>query len=126
MSEGGEILKKNKSSIEKDREWEETPPPSRDFQGANVLRCYTDTNTPKGGDSGHGGLTMFQLENLGGTDWRLYVNGKPLLESEFTRFKLVLGGDSECKTLADALIWAGETLKARIAKNETLQKRKKP
>jgi len=123
------ILKKDKSVIE--GAFDTTPPQSRDFQGANILRCYVDTNTPKGGDSGHGGLTMFALDNLAGTDWTLYVQTDDEKMAKFDSpelkyFKIVLSGDSECKTLADALIWAGETLKARIAENETLQKRKKP
>src|SRR5258705_12076526 len=44
----------------------------------NVLSVAVGTNCPQGGDTGHGGRTLFRLKNYGSTDIRIKVDGKDL------------------------------------------------
>jgi hypothetical protein len=99
------------------KKFEKTAQNTREFQSCNILEATADTNTPQGGDAGHGGETVLHLTDVAGTDWTIYVDGK---EIEFGphEVELRLGGDSEGETFADALIWAGQSLKAKIAENQ--------
>ncbi len=42
---------------------------SKEIVGCNIFKCSVNTNCPKGGDGGHGGFTIFKLENEGSTGW---------------------------------------------------------
>ena len=75
---------------------------SQEFVSANIIRISVGTNTPQGGDSGHGGKTIFKFEDLGGTDWKLTE-----LENGFT---LTLGGDCEADTFIQGLLFAASEL----------------
>lgn len=88
---------------------------TEEFNSANILMATIGTNCPRGGDSGHGGRTVFILHDLGGTDLRCSIddNGQP---ERVTKIEIVLGGDCECDTFADALEFAARTLRASIGK----------
>jgi len=75
---------------------------SQEFVSANIIRISVSTNTPPGGDSGHGGRTIFKFEDLGGTDWELTE-----LENGFI---LTLGGDCEADTFIQGLLFAAAEL----------------
>jgi len=86
------------------------------FMLCNILELEVGTNAPKGGDTSHGGRTLFKLIDEGGTDW--YVK---IVDSEGEHYfelpkevTIVLGGDSEAKTFAEALLFAGKYLKLRM------------
>ena len=78
------------------------------FWSANSLAVEVGTNTPKGGDAGHGGKTTLKLKDLGGTCWGITVrtNGKDTTFKEFDEITLNLGGDSEANTFIEALRFA--------------------
>ena len=86
-----------------------------EFLGANILAVSVETNTPKGGDGGHGGLTIVSFKDLAGTGWDLFVDDKKIEQPH--EITIHLYGDSEAQTIADALIFAGETLKQRMKIN---------
>ena len=66
----------------------------------NVLSVTVGTNCPQGGDTGHGGRTLFRLKNEGSTDIRIMVDGKDLPSAR--SIEIILGGDAEAKTFTEA------------------------
>ena len=84
----------------------------KQFLSCNILECEVGTNTPQGGDAGHGGRTIFTLRDLGSTGWELEVkdrNGKEF-EIEPEEITIKLFGDTEAYTFIDALKFAYKTL----------------
>ena len=99
---------------------------SKTFTCVNVLTVAAGTNTPQGGDAGHGGVTVFELSNEGGTSWSLIVeedSGRKSIFRSFIiareqsdknetlihglkRIRLELYGDSEAATFIEALKFA--------------------
>lgn len=74
----------------------------KEFIDCNSLKATVITNEYKGGDTGHGSRTYLKLEDICGTDITAVVNDGTI--------EIVLGGDSEIVTIAEALKWMGETL----------------
>ena len=82
------------------------------FNDANILKCKVGTTGYCGGDSGHGSKTIFELENLSGTDMKAIVtdnNGNGSIRIE-------LGGDSELTTFIKALEYATHVLEGIAGK----------
>jgi hypothetical protein len=96
---------------------EKTAQNTQEFTSCNILEATVDTNIPQGGDTGHGGETQFELRDSAGTDWTIYVDGKEVAYRP-KEVVIALGGDSEGETFTDALMWAGQRLKAQIAENK--------
>lgn len=65
-----------------------------------------------GGDSGHGGHTYFSLEDLGGTDMNIIVDGKLI---SCSKVEVSLGGDTELRTFIEALEFAADRLNSWLA-----------
>jgi len=96
------------------------------FTLCNILDLEIGTNTPKGGDTGHGGRTLFKLVDAGGTDWYIKIVdsiGEHYFESP-KEITIVLGGDSEAKTFAEALLFAGKYLKLQTNGGKILSRKK--
>jgi len=87
---------------------------NKEICSANVLRIGVETNCPRGGDSGHGGLTTFTLEDLGGTDIECVWN-----QAE-RRLEITLGGDTECDTFIECLEFAAKELLQQCAANRQM------
>ena len=88
------------------------------FEQANLLKVTVGTNCPNGGDSGHGGRTLFRLTNEGSTDISVRVEGGELQSVDSV--EIVLRGDTECETFIQALEYAVSVLRAQtIAKEHT-------
>jgi len=81
----------------------------REFTQCNILEVEVGTNCPQGGDSGHGGKTILRIRDLGGSAMEASLNGEPL--REVARIDLVMGGDSECETLLEALEFAAKVIR---------------
>lgn len=95
------------------------PMNKRTFSHVCVLGVEVGTNTPRGGDSGHGGRTVVRLVNDAGCDMhKSTVNRNE--QGDVTEIVLAFGGDAEAHVLADALIWAGRQLKLQAEDNRTL------
>lgn len=84
----------------------------------NILRVCVGTNCPQGGDSGHGGRTILELENRGGTVWDVEVqpavyepDNRPVCFESPQKIRIILGGDAEQDTFAKALEFAAKVLK---------------
>jgi len=75
---------------------------SKEFAAASILEATVGTTGYKGGDSGHGGRTIFRLTNLASTDMRVKVE-----DDEVT---ICFGGDAELYTFIDALEFASTIL----------------
>jgi len=89
------------------------------FTSANILSVTVGTNCPAGGDTGHGGRTIFRINNEAGTDLRISIDGGSF--QDVNSFEIVLGGDTECATFIDALEFALKTLKTQIAANSIVR-----
>jgi hypothetical protein len=99
---------------------------SKTFTSMNILTVAAGTNTPQGGDAGHGGVIVFELSNEGGTSWSLIVeedSGRKTIFRSFIiagekpdknenlihglkRIRLELHGDSKAATFIAALKFA--------------------
>lgn len=86
----------------------------REFIGANILKAIVETNCPQGGDSGHGGVTTFELVDLASTDLAIEKTEKG--------FIIKMRGDSECGTLIDALKFAACELEFQWGVNDRKRK----
>jgi hypothetical protein len=82
---------------------------SFEFSSIHFLRIEVGTNCPRGGDSGHGGRTLLKFTDLGSTDMRAAVNGRPIAIANCV--EIVFGGDAECATLIQSLEFAVNVLK---------------
>ena len=81
------------------------------FSSANILSIEVGTNTPCGGDAGHGGVTVFKLRNEGGTAWELRCNG--IKKEDPEEITIELYGDTEADTFIQALEYALSILKSQ-------------
>ena len=81
---------------------------AKTFTLYNILGVKAGTNTPMGGDAGHGGETVLLLVDGGGTCWEVTVDGKTLKPE---RLEIRLYGDSEGETFVKALDFAVKVLK---------------
>lgn len=83
-----------------------------ELYSCNILKVSVETNTPMGGDTGHGGRTTFTLSDEGDTD--IECNW----DSESKKLEIRLGGDTECSTFIDCLKFAYLELSRQHIKNE--------
>ena len=77
----------------------------KEIVNANIIRVAVGTNGFKGGDTGHGSRTVFEIEDLASTDMQVDV------EKDGALVRLRFGGDTELETFIEALEFALETLK---------------
>ena len=91
------------------------PLATKTIESMNILTVGAGTNCPKGGDSGHGGLTTIVFENDASTDMRVEVDGK--YYGNVDKIVLTFGGDTECDTLIKALGFARDALIKQRAVN---------
>lgn len=98
------------------------PIASANFESLNSITVHAGTTCPAGGDSGHGGRTVFGITNDASTDLRVGVNGT--VPTEVDSVEIVLGGDTECETFIQALEHALEILKAQATANRLATGRK--
>lgn len=90
---------------------------SAEFSSCNVLRVEIGTNCPRGGDTGHGGKTIFRLVNEASTDMRVVVNGEDHGPEDCgvgNVIEIILGGDSEAETFLDCLRFAATALERQL------------
>lgn len=88
---------------------------TKEIEDFNIIMVEVGTNCPRGGDTGHGGRTIFSIKNLASTDMRVGVNGdKP---NNVESFDIIFGGDSECETFIKAVEHAVEVLKSQYITN---------
>jgi len=89
---------------------------SAEISGANIIKVTVGTNTPRGGDAGHGGKTSIKLES-NNTSWKIKVkstDGKTYQSDNPEEIMLELYGDSEASTIINALKFAVATLERQI------------
>lgn len=88
---------------------------AKTFTHMNILTVKVGTNTPQGGDAGHGGKTVFELTDEGGTAWKVEVldeSGRARsYPYNFKRIRLELYGDAEAETFLKALDFAVKVLR---------------
>lgn len=80
------------------------------FFSACELRAQVETNCPRGGDAGHGGVTRLVLEGAFG-----FASGDDDVDAVFVDIEVK--GDAEAEVLADALVWAGDELRRQMKAN---------
>ena len=81
----------------------------------NILQVEVKTNCPQGGDSGHGGHTVFELKDLAATD----ITVIPIQAGREGAggVRLEFGGDTECETLIKCLRFAADELERQWRAN---------
>jgi len=88
------------------------------FTSANILTVEVGTNTPMGGDAGHGGKTIFRIVNEGATAWTLKLKdqyGNDHEVEDVNEVTIELYGDTEADTFVNALLFAvTELVKTRF------------
>ena len=104
-------LKQSEKMKEKADVWETLPLESKEFVDCNILRVAVGTTGYKGGDSGHGGRTVFALEGVACTDMRVSINGGEVVSAD--RIKIIFGGDSEMDTFTKSLLFAAAYMKKK-------------
>jgi|688.fasta_scaffold564041_2 hypothetical protein len=85
------------------------------FTGFNITVLEVGTNCPQGGDSGHGGRTIFRISDEASTDLRVRINDG--IETHAQSVEIVLGGDSECASFIELLENGLAFLKNQYATN---------
>ncbi|WP_426332675.1 hypothetical protein ACN9MH_15290 [Paenibacillus silvae] len=93
---------------------------NKELMSFNILEVAVGTNAPQGGDSGHGGRTVFRLEDQASTAWSLYVSpeyGDKIVVEQPKSIEIVLGGDSEAHTFIEALEFAAQELRRQLNSN---------
>jgi len=75
-----------------------------------IMSVLAGTNCPKGGDAGHGGVTVLLIKDLGSVCMELHADGKEVA-SQPTTVRLVLRGDAECSTFIEGMSMAIRFLK---------------
>jgi hypothetical protein len=101
-------------------QWGDVPLYHETFKGENALEVVAGTNVPKGGSAKHGGTTVLVLHDADGTT----IEAARVLATQHDDVRgiaLVVGGDSEARTLADALEFAAQTIKRQIKENHAGQ-----
>jgi len=88
-----------------------------EFVNANILGVVAGTTGPKGGDAGYGGRTILQLHDAGSTSWEIWVDGVRVSDYP-TTVAIVLGGDAEMETFANALLFAATQLRLEMHRQE--------
>ena len=86
------------------------------------LGCFgvsISTNCPRGGDTGHGGISKFELSTTCSVPFVVRVNGKPV---EADSVEIEVTGDWEASDLAQCLGWAGRALAEKQRTNIALEK----
>lgn len=91
-------------------------PVAAQLVSCNTIEIQAVTNTPQGGDAGHGGFTTITFLDIGGTAWGVEVNGDRKEQPESIVIELL--GDTEASTMADALEFAAKSLRAQMAANQ--------
>ena len=87
------------------------------FESANIITASAGTNCPQGGDTGHGGRTVFRLTNEASTAMAIRVNGGKLIQ-DVDQVELLFGGDCEHETLIAALEFALDVLRGKTGEAE--------
>ena len=83
---------------------------------ANITTVEVGTNCPQGGDSGHGGRTLFRIQDEAATDLRVRCDDGP--ETDANSIAIILGGDCECEAFIELLERGLAALKAQHAANQ--------
>jgi len=78
----------------------------KEFSGICILKAGAGTTGYCGGDTGHGGRTRIELEDLGNTDINFKVR-----EGEDKSLIINLGGDAELDVIIKALEFITSVLK---------------
>jgi len=84
---------------------------TREFSSANILSIEVGTNTPCGGDAGHGGVTILKLRDETNTCWNLKCDDHETDQPK--EITIELRGDTEAETFIKALEFAVSVLKAQ-------------
>lgn len=93
---------------------------SKEVTSACITECRIATNCPQGGDSGHGGQTVFELTDLAGTDLSVSIGDGKGNYREFLgviTVRIRLGGDCEADNLCRLLRWAANELENMLDEN---------
>jgi hypothetical protein len=108
----------------------------KEIVSCNIIEVEAGTTGYCGGDTGHGGRTLFRLTNKASTDMRISfhtnyspygkieigdlqlqgIHGTAGFDLEADEIQIYFGGDCELETFIEALEFAIETLKKQSAK----------
>lgn len=86
----------------------------------NLLTVQVGTNCPQGGNHSHGGRTIFRLLDDGATDLRVRIDGQGE-QRPARRIEIVLGGDHEAESFAEALEFAARVLRGQLESSKAAE-----
>jgi hypothetical protein len=87
----------------------------KEFVGFCCLKITVGTNTPKGGDAGHGGRTILVIEDGSSCAWEVDVDGQRF--DHPNKLTIIMYGDDEARRLVEALEFAVKVLKMQMEDN---------
>ena len=76
----------------------------KELTSANILLVEAGTSAPQGGAASHGGKTVLQLIDEGGTDWHITIDGKDI--GSLGTLRIEFWGDTEADTFMRSLEYA--------------------
>lgn len=97
----------------RDIKWKAVPLEYKEFVDCNILGVSIGTTGYKGGDTGHGGRTIFSLTNVSSTDMRVSINDGEVVDAD--SIKIIFGGDAEMDTFTKALMFAAEYMRGKTS-----------
>jgi len=112
-----------------DKEWEseiaKIPVETNVISSANILSISAGTTAIQQGDAGCGGRTLISIEDEGSTSWAVrvipchsqpYIVGDAEDPCSLKRIEILLGGNTEADTIAEALEFAAKTIREALNK----------
>jgi hypothetical protein len=102
-------------------DWFGVPLHREQFEGENTLEAFAGTSAPQGGNVDHGAQTVLMVSDLDAT---AFTSIRVLMHEDAetpSGFAVILGGDSEAATFADALEFAAKTIRRQLKQNHAGQ-----
>lgn len=93
----------------------EIPTKQKEFVNLNIIEVTCGTTGRKGGDWGHGSRLMVNITDLSSTGWEVYVDQEKFDTPRSV--EIIVGGDAELETFADAFEWIAKELRAGVGKS---------
>ena len=93
---------------------------SKEVSTACITECLVFTNCPKGGDGGHGGVTVVEFRDHGSTDMEVSLDEKEGDHMEMgpvSSLRITLRGDWEAENMCRLLRFAANELENMLEKN---------
>lgn len=97
----------------------EVPTKIKEFTNFNIIMVEVGSNGLQGGDSGSGGRTYVSISNESSTDLRMSIIEQDSRDErsfeDVSKFEIIVGGDAELRTFAEAFLFIGDELMKKVS-----------